>query len=246
MYHPVGGRVSLGTTSSTAIGANNEPVKFQIKSGTSGTSGFALRTTDSSQSYETFSVRDDGRISAGDRVSVSVGSTYAPAIVFRTLDNEETTGFISDNGEGVTPYIGVVSLGHEGWRFQPVGYSGPSSSFDFHSRGDIVAFSTVPSDERLKKDFTFFGEALDTVNQLNGYRFTWKHNNVEDIGFSAQEVEPLLPEIVKEKALPLMLDDGVLYKTVSYEKMVPVLLEAIKELHAIVKDQQTQINALKK
>ena len=61
-----------------------------------------------------------------------------------------------------------------------------------------------------------------------------------DLGLIAQEVEEVLPEIVHEHEMPLMEDAeaGKTYKTVDYEKMVGVLIEAVKE-------QQTQIDSLK-
>ncbi len=60
------------------------------------------------------------------------------------------------------------------------------------------------------------------------------------MGLIAQEVEEVLPEIVHEHEMPLMQDaeEGEVYKTVDYEKMVGVLIEAMK-------DQQKQIEELK-
>jgi hypothetical protein len=97
--------------------------------------------------------------------------------------------------------------------------------------GDIIAFA---SDERLKTNFEPIENALDKVLALNG--FTYNFNEIgESLGFdttityvgvSAQQVQAVLPEAVK----PAPADSN--YITVQYEKLVPLLIEAIKELKA--------------
>ena len=74
--------------------------------------------------------------------------------------------------------------------------------------------------------------ALEKVESLNGVEFDWndKQDVYEghDIGVIAQEVEKILPEIVNTR------DNG--YKAVKYEKLVPLLIEAIKELSNEIKE----------
>ncbi|MFZ1529990.1 MAG: tail fiber domain-containing protein [Ferruginibacter sp.] len=93
---------------------------------------------------------------------------------------------------------------------------------------------TQNSDARLKKNITPLGNMLSLVGKLNGYSYNWKEasrDNTEQIGLLAQELQELLPQLVKED------DKGTL--SVNYSGMVPVLLEAIKE-------QQKQIEEMKK
>ena len=99
--------------------------------------------------------------------------------------------------------------------------------------GDITAYY---SDERLKDFDGKIEGALDKVGQLNGYYFR-ENERAKELGFdnddlqvgvSAQEVEAVLPEVIK----PAPVDP--MYKTVQYEKLVPLLIEAIKELKAEV------------
>jgi hypothetical protein len=96
---------------------------------------------------------------------------------------------------------------------------------------DVVAFST--SDKRLKENIKPLDSALDKVLQINGVSFDWKElteeekktihgNEGHDVGVIAQEVEKVLPEVVTTR------DSG--YKAVKYEKLVPLLIESIKEL----------------
>jgi len=104
---------------------------------------------------------------------------------------------------------------------------------------DVVAFST--SDKRLKENIKPLDSALDKVLQISGVEFDWKElteeekktihgNQGHDVGVIAQEIEEVLPEVVTTR------DSG--YKAVKYEKIVPLLIEAIKE-------QQKQIEELK-
>ena len=99
---------------------------------------------------------------------------------------------------------------------------------------DVVAFST--SDVRLKDNIKTIDNALDKVKSIQGIEFDWIEkekvhgNSGHDIGVIAQEIEKVLPDVVTTR------DSG--YKAVKYEKIVPLLIEAIKEL-------SNQVNELK-
>ena len=112
------------------------------------------------------------------------------------------------------------------------------SDGDFHADGDVIAYSTTVSDERLKTDIEKIENATDKVSQLNGYTFTYKADGKKSAGVIAQEVEKVLPSAVSEKELPLKTDDGVAYKTVQYDQIIGLLIESIKEL-------KQEINELK-
>jgi len=101
--------------------------------------------------------------------------------------------------------------------------------------GDVVAFSTTVSDKRLKDNVKTIDNALDKVMSLRGVEFDWNatsRKGQHDIGLIAQEVEKIIPEVVIEKNLCMgdMKNNKKDYKTVDYEKIVGVLVEAIKEL----------------
>ena len=107
--------------------------------------------------------------------------------------------------------------------------------------GDITAFI---SDERLKTNMKPLDNALDKVLSLNG--FTYNFNTTAKslgystdgthVGVSAQQVQAVLPEAVA----PAPKSDE--YLTVKYEKLVPLLIEAVKELSDKVSDLEKQIN----
>jgi hypothetical protein len=103
------------------------------------------------------------------------------------------------------------------------------SSGNFHADADIYAYSTsVGSDKKLKKNIKDIKYGLSDVMKLRGVDFDWKEkrDGVHDIGVIAQEVREVIPEVVKET------EDinGEKYLSVDYSKLVPVLIEAIKEL----------------
>lgn len=98
-------------------------------------------------------------------------------------------------------------------------------------QGDVTAYDT--SDERLKDNIQIIPSAVDKVQSLRGVSFDWNEQSDfkgHDIGVIAQDVEKVLPELV--------VDRNTGFKAVKYDKIVAVLIEAIKE-------QQTQIDELR-
>ena len=101
---------------------------------------------------------------------------------------------------------------------------------NFRISGDVVAYAT--SDKRFKDNLETIENPINKINKLNGYTFDW--NNKQDVykgkdyGVVAQEVEKIMPELVDTRF------DG--YKAVKYEKLIPLLIESIKELEARVKE----------
>ena len=99
--------------------------------------------------------------------------------------------------------------------------------------GDVIAYYT--SDKRLKDNIKPIEDPIGKIKQIGGYSFDWndKQNTYEgtDFGVIAQEIEDVLPSLVQTR------EDG--YKGVKYDKIVSLLIEAVK-------DQQKQIDELKK
>jgi predicted phage tail protein len=105
--------------------------------------------------------------------------------------------------------------------------------------GNITAFNS--SDIALKEDLNPISNALDKVMSISGYNFSWKDSNIKerggedgyfvrkkDVGMVAQEIEKILPEAVADRV------DGT--KGVRYELLVPLLVNAIKELKEKVEE----------
>jgi hypothetical protein len=99
--------------------------------------------------------------------------------------------------------------------------------------GNVTAYS----DPRLKENIRPISNAIEKVKLLNGVYFTWKDvahvtckAGKQDVGILANEVQAVFPEIVSDS----IAIEGQSYKTVAYDKLIPVLIEAIKELNARV------------
>lgn len=166
-------------------------------------------------------------------------------IVFWNLDFYEW-----DSGQIMTMNNGYVQANNS---FRaPVFYDSNDTSYFFDGSstgdsirvaGDIVAYY---SDERLKDKKGNIENALDKVLSLNGFYYTpnaraqelgYKYK--EEVGVSAQEVEAILPQIIKDAPI------GQGYKTLDYGKLTPLLIEAIKEQNKKVEDLKFELLELK-
>ena len=158
---------------------------------------------------------------------------------------------LTGNGHPVAFTFGTSA---EGARFTSskrlgIGITAPTQAL--HVVGDIVATGNITayfSDERLKDFKGTIPNALDKVSQLNGYYYTPNEtaqalgvdNNGVEVGVSAQEVEAVLPEIVTDSVV------GKDYKTVMYEKLTPLLIEAVKELTQKVAELESRLDKVEK
>ena len=130
---------------------------------------------------------------------------------------------------------GEVRLGHadSGGTKLTTKSDGVDITGKLRASDDIIAFSS--SDRNLKDNITAIPNALDKINAISGNTFTWKSSGTDqeyflgqqDTGVIAQEVEALgLPGITTTR------DDGT--KAVRYDRLIPVLIQAVKELSAKV------------
>ena len=174
----------------------------------------------------------------------SYASTYGigmtNAFTYGALNNDYAMTFCmnndSDRGfwwgyDGQSKSTGAMSLNMQGKlkinHSIGLGTANPSATQGrIDASNDIVAYSS--SDIRLKDNIKSIDKALDKVNKIQGIEFDWIEkeevhgNSGHDVGVIAQEIEKVLPEVVDTR------DNG--YKAVKYEKLVPLLIEAIKDL----------------
>jgi hypothetical protein len=142
--------------------------------------------------------------------------------------------------------------GNAGYAIQCLGTFYGSSSGTF-----VGAVTQNTSDKRLKTNIKNIDSPLEKISKINGVYFNWnekakeladKDTEIREIGFIAQEVNEILPEIVKPAPFDIEMDesiaDKVVYKsktgedylTIQYEKIVPLLVECIKELKAEIEE----------
>ena len=132
-----------------------------------------------------------------------------------------------------------------------------SLSADIAATGNITAYY---SDERLKTKISNINEPLKIINNLNGFYYVPNelahkngiiHTNKE-IGLSAQDVQKVLPELINIAPFDLARDkdgnkvskSGENYLTISYERLAPVFVEAIKALQKENNDLKEKYDAL--
>ena len=126
------------------------------------------------------------------RDETSSASTFYPILSMNT--SGENTGNVSSTKLTFTPSTGLLT------------------STDYNSSSDMT----------LKQDFTPIKNPIDIIGQLTGFGFTWKESKEKSYGLSAQEVEKVIPEIVRDRP------DGT--KGINYMNLTAFLVEAIKEL----------------
>ena len=145
-----------------------------------------------------------------------------------------------NNDSGFTTYTSNQTLNNNSnvhFEGLMVGQTSGATGNTIRCVGDIVAYY---SDDRLKNKIGNLEDALSKVNSLNGFTYTPNEaalalgvdQDEVRVGVSAQEVQAVLPEAVKDA--PVENTEG--YLTVQYEKVVPLLIEAIKELSAKVEE----------
>jgi hypothetical protein len=150
---------------------------------------------------------------------------------FPTL-NQNTSG--TAGGLSGTPNITVGTIAGGNTQLNSLGINTAASG----TAGEIRATNNITayySDDRLKTKLGNIQDALAKVKTLSGFYYEANqtaqdlgYDAVREVGVSAQQVQAVLPEIV----VPAPIDEK--YWTVRYEKLIPLLIEAIKELDAKV------------
>lgn len=136
------------------------------------------------------------------------------------------SGYTVNQNLGTANDVQFKSLG--------IGTAASGTAGELRTTNDITAWYS--SDERLKTNIELIPEALKKVNGVSGVFFDWNDTALtmypdrieRDVGVIAQQMQNVLPEVVATR------DNGFL--AVRYEKIVPLLIEAIKELDKKVKD----------
>jgi hypothetical protein len=241
---------STSSTNSAIIGENTGAgygVSGQIPSTATGLAAIYGNNLRSSGGYGVY----------GQGYNGVVGQTNYPGGFGVYGSNSNTTGGTTSNLG-----IGVYGMGFNGVYGQTtntsLGWAGYfTADLGCDGAGYALGGWVNASDRRLKSDIQPIGSALNKINSLNGkyYTITTKSKdlngeivttNRKQYGLIAQDLEVVFPELVKEKALFINTGDETLYKTVDYIQLVPVLIEAIKELNVELENLKKEISEQKK
>jgi hypothetical protein len=209
--------------------------------------------------------------SGSNLVNLTTRNLYFAGVGGNSGANQDSYSIYQEPGSWTHPYPDLVIGYHTGIKIGGYyGYNGtrfynnnPAGGSEIASIGngdnnlrslyDIIAYA---SDKRLKENIVNIGDALSKVLSLNGVTFDWKET-VKDLGFKpdnmheagvlAQEVQEVLPEAVEiapfdyDWHMPNKSKSGQQYLTVKYERLVPLLIEAIKEQQQQIVELQRKV-----
>ena len=251
---------SAGALTTGTINANGAPVTVSISGSEKirvDTNGYLLVNYSSSVGTYHLQVQGNGYFSGNlTAANLTVGSLTGSITTATNLAGGAAGQIPYQINSGVTGFVGPGTAGQilvSAGSAIPVyrntatlttlsvgaAWTGGATG-EIRASNEITAYYT--SDARLKENVTIISSPIEKLEQIRGVYFDWTDEHVQerggedgyfvrkhDIGVIAQEVEAVLPEIVATR------DNG--YKAVKYEKIVPLLIECIKE-------QQTQINQI--
>ena len=212
---------------STAIGANTTASGF-------GSTAIGYNST-ASGGYSTAM----GRITTASGFNSTamgrstIASDYASTVI----------GHYNSSGSSVTNSATSFNTANTAFVIGNGTYNVKSDAFKVMFNGDatLAGNLSVNSDARLKANIISLGSTLTKLLQIDGKSYTMKkdENNKQKIGVLAQDIEKVFPELVSES-------NGI--KSVNYQGLVPVLINALKEQQSeieILKQQQAEIDELK-
>ena len=236
-----GGTLTVTSSNTTIANVTAAGSTFTFNPQTSGVTvgtygGAATIPVIKVDSYGRVTVASNATPSGTYGISISGNAATATNVAYSGLTgvvptwNQNTTGTASN----ITAYTINQSVGTTS---NVQHYSiGVGTAADSANTGSIRATNNITayySDERLKTNLGNIENALEKVLSLNGFYYE-ANKTAQDLGYSvkrevglsAQEVQRVLPEIV----VPAPIDEK--YLTIHYDRVVPLLVEAIKELQA--------------
>lgn len=167
---------------------------------------------------------------SGTAANIALGSNYLSG------DGDDEGIFVTSGGSvGIATSSPASTLSVEGTIMASNLYGTPTS-LSTDAQGNIIR---TPSDERLKTNIQPLENALDTILALRGVRYDWidtsRFGTQTEVGFIAQEVDLVLPEVVRK---------GGEYWSLNVQNMVAVIVTAMQEMWVSINGQQEKIEVL--
>ena len=241
------GTVTTGTWNATTIATTHGGTGL-----TSFTSGGAVYATSTSAlTTGTLPVASGGTgiTTAPSSGTLLIGTSaggYSSATLTGTANRVTVTN--SSGGITLSAPQDIATSSNPQFGSLGIGTAASGTAGEIRATGDITSNY---SDERLKENIKTIENALDKINNLRGVSYNanplaeaFGFKKETTVGVLAQDVKKVLPEAIKPAPFDMIRIDenteisrsGQNYMTVQYEKIIPVLVEAIKELHNQVKE----------
>ena len=232
-----GGNIQIGTASK-GIMFGDGTLQTTASSGISGPTGATgANSTVAGPTGATGSTGATSTVAGPTGATGATGSTGATSTVAGPTGATGATGSTGATSTVAGPTGATGSTGSTGASGSPWGGGTFTAAItvqgDIRATGDVIAYYS--SDRTLKENISDITDAISKVNQIRGVEFDWTDSYIDehggedgylvrkhDVGVIAQEIEAVLPEAVATR------NNGI--KAVKYDRMVPLLIQAIKEL----------------
>jgi len=199
----------------SSSGSNNPVISLS-----SGSTALLINNTSSPTSIAfNFLAANSTIMTLNQQGSLSLPYGATPNTYLKCIDLSGTTAwnYVSNLTRGGAASLNV--LGNNSFSFQQ--NSSENASVDPNGNMTAQNFFSV-SDERYKKNISTIVNAGDMLKQIRGVSFDWRKDNSHDIGVIAQEVYKVMPEAIVSTNTNML--------TVAYTKIIPLLVETIKDL----------------
>ena len=177
-----------------------------------------------------------GKFDSSGNLLVGATTTGVTGVGIKFQTTNSVVLAVSANTTNATDTYNMYSTGAGAYRFY-VDWAGT-----IHATSTVI---TAISDQRLKENVRDIDTGLDAVMLLKPRRFDWKEGKGQDkknvAGFIAQEFEQIFPESV---GVSKAGEDGIEYKNINYETLIPTLVKAIQEQQALITSLTARIEAL--
>jgi len=228
------GNVGIGTTSPQRLLDVSNSTSAYIRATCSGSSVFnELYSTSSGGFVGTTSSHNLSFQTAGfTRMALTSGG-----LLYINTSLQVGTGFVSlvsNLATNTAIAIKSTNSGNSGTFIQFQNTSNVQAGAITHTGATTVAYGTS-SDYRLKQDFQDFN-GLDLLSKIKMYNYEWKEDKTRAYGVIAHELQPILNYAV------VGVKDGADMQSVDYSKIVPVLVKAVQEQQAQIKELKSQLN----